>query len=305
MLRRALIAASESDRLRALAVDQPLARKVVDRFVAGETLDDALRVTEELNAAGMSVTLDHLGEAVHDASVAEAAADAYLDALDRLDTAGLDASVSLKPTQLGLDVSPELCEKLVAAICDRAASVGTHVTIDMEGSDHTQRTVDLLVRLREAGHDNVGCAVQSYLRRTVDDVAHLTAMGASLRVCKGAYAEPPEIAYQEREEVDANYVRAAEVVLRGDTFGRFATHDHRIIARVRNLARRLGVADDAYEFQMLYGIREPLQRELVDQGQNVRIYVPYGDEWYPYFVRRLAERPANLVFFLRALAGAR
>ncbi len=305
MLRRGLIAASTSERLRRLAMDQPMARRVADRFVAGDTLDDALRATEDLNAAGMSVTLDYLGEAVDDESLARAAADMYLDALDRIGTAGLDCSVSLKPTQFGLDVSEELCEKLVASVCDRAADVGTFVTLDMEDASTTQRTVDLVLKLRAAGRENVGCAVQSYLHRTVADVERLTEAGASLRLCKGAYAQPEDIAYQDREDIDANYVRAAEVVLRSGTFGRFATHDHRIIGQVRNLARRLEVTPDRYEFQMLYGIREPLQRDIVAHGHGMRVYVPFGDQWYPYFVRRLAERPANLVFFLRALAGGR
>jgi proline dehydrogenase len=305
VLRRALIAASTSERLRSLAMEHAVARKVADRFVAGETLDDALAVVRELNAAGMPVTLDHLGESVDDPAVAEAAADAYLEALQRIADEGLDCSISVKPTQLGMDLSGELCEKLMGSLCDAAAEVGTHVTIDMESTEHTQRTIDLVLRLRASGRDNVGCAVQSYLRRTLDDVARLTAVGASLRLCKGAYAEPPELAYQEREEVDASYLRAAHALLTSDTFARFATHDHRLIAHIRNLARRLEVPSDRYEFQMLYGIREALQRELVAQGHGMRVYVPYGDQWYPYFVRRLAERPANLVFFLRALVGGR
>lgn len=304
MLRRALVAASRSRTLRRVATDVPIARHVAERFVAGETLDQALAATRELNAAGFQVTLDHLGESVDDEAIARASADVYLDALDRIRDEGLDCSVSVKPTQLGMDLSAELCEKLIGEISSRAADVGTHVMIDMEGSDYTQPTIDLVVRLRESGHD-VGCAVQTYLHRTVDDVRHLTGLGASLRICKGAYAEPAEIAYQDGAAVDDSYLRCAEVVLRGTTFGRFATHDHRIISRTRNLARRYQVGTERYEFQMLYGVREPLQQELVAHGEKVRIYVPFGDEWYPYFTRRLAERPANLVFFLRALAGRR
>ena len=305
MLRRTLVAASRSAKLRRVATDVPIARNVAQRFVAGETLDDALAATRELNAKGMPVTLDHLGESVTDEAVARRSADVYLEALGRIADEGLDCSVSVKPTSLGLDVSVELCDELVGAICAEAARCGTHVTIDMEGSDYTQATVDLVVRLREAGHDNVGCAVQTYLHRTADDVRRLTGMGASLRICKGAYAEPDDIAYQDGDEIDDSYVRCAELVLAGTTFGRFATHDHRIIGRIRNLARRYRVGPERYEFQMLYGIREPLQLELVQRGERVRIYVPFGDEWYPYFVRRLAERPANLAFFLRALVGRR
>ncbi len=305
MLRRALVAASRSELLRRVATDVPITRDVAHRFVAGDTLDEALAVTAELNARGLHVTLDHLGESVTEESLARAAADVYLAALDQVRARGLDCSVSVKPTQLGIDVSPALCEELLGEICTRAGEVGTHVTVDMEGSPYTQATVDLLVRLRSAGHDNVGCAVQSYLHRTVDDVRHLTGLGASLRICKGAYAEDADIAYQDGAQVDDSYLRCADLVLRGETFGRFATHDHRIIARIRNLARRYQAGPDRYEFQMLYGVREPLQQELLDRGEQVRIYVPFGDEWYPYFTRRLAERPANLVFFLRALVGRR
>jgi proline dehydrogenase len=305
VLRRVLVAASRSEHLRRVATDVPLTRNVAQRFVAGETLDEALAVTRTLNDKRLSVTLDYLGESVRDEALARRSADVYLEALKRIDDGALDCSVSVKPTQLGLDVSVDLCEELVATVCAEAERVGTHVTIDMEGSDHTQPTVDLVVRLRDAGHGNVGCAVQTYLHRTLDDVRLLTGRGASLRICKGAYAEPDDIAYQGGDEIDDNYVRCAELVLAGETFGRFATHDHRIIGRVRNLARRYQIGPERYEFQMLYGVREPLQQELVRRGERVRIYVPFGDEWYPYLTRRLAERPANLLFFLRALAGRR
>lgn len=304
MLRRLLVAAADSERLRRLASDLPVARGVAHRFVAGETLAESLAVTRTLNARGLRVTLDELGESVTDAARAEKAADSYLRTLDAIADQRLDCSVSVKPTQLGLDVSFDLARRLIGVVCERAAAVATHVTIDMEGSEHTQATVDLVVRLREDGHD-VGCAVQTYLHRTLDDVRHLTGLGASLRICKGAYAEPEDIAYQDRTEIAASFVRCADVVLRGATFGRFATHDHRIIARVRDLARGHGRAPGDYELQMLYGVREPLQAELVAAGEAVRIYVPFGDQWYPYLTRRLAERPANLAFFLRALAGSR
>lgn len=305
MLRRVLVAASGSDRLQQLASDLRPARAVAERFVAGDDLAAAIDVTRSLNAAGMKVTLDHLGEAVTSADLAEQAAAAYVAALDRLAAEDLDASISVKPTQLGLGISPELCAQLVGGLCTHAAGLGATVTVDMEGSEHTQATVDLVASLRNEGHTNVGCAVQSYLHRTRDDIRRLTALGASLRLCKGAYAEPPEIAYQDGDEVDANYLACAELLLRSGTYARFATHDHRLIARIRNLVRRYELGAASHEFQMLYGVREPLQRELVAAGLTLRIYVPYGSEWYPYFMRRLAERPANLLFFLRALAGAR
>ncbi len=282
-----------------------MTRQVARRFVAGETLDDALARVVDLDARGRTVTLDYLGEAVHDEAVARRAADVYLEALERIEVAGLACSVSVKLTQVGLDVDPELCHDLVATICARAARMSQHVTIDMEGSDHTQATVDLVRRLRDEGHDNVGCALQTYLHRTLDDVHALTGLGVSVRLCKGAYAEPEEIATQDDDEIDATFVRAADHVLRSGVYGRFATHDHRIIRIIRNLARRYQVGPDGYEFQMLHGIREPLQQELVDAGLRLRIYLPFGDEWYPYLTRRLAERPANLLFFLRALASRR
>lgn len=305
MLRRVLIAASDSERLKRLAGDLRVARSVAERFVAGDDLDAAVDVSRGLNTAGMSVSLDHLGEAVASEAVAEEAAAAYVEALERLTAEQLHASLSIKLTQLGLEISPQLCERLVASLCERAARSGTSVTVDMEGSQHTQATVDLVASLREDGHTNVGCAVQSYLHRTQDDIRRLTALGASLRLCKGAYAEPPDIAYQDRDEVDENFLACAELLLDSGTYPRFATHDHRLIPRIRNLARRRQIGTDGYEFQMLHGVREPLQRELVAEGLALRIYVPYGQEWYPYFVRRMAERPANLFFFLRALAGGR
>lgn len=305
MLRRLLIAASQSEGLRRLATEVPVTRNVALRFVAGETLTEALEVTGELNRRGMRVSLDYLGESVHDAEVARQAASVYVDALEQLEREDLDCSISVKLTQVGLDVSEDLCRDLVGSICRRAAAGGRHVTIDMESSAYTQRTVDLLTDLRKAGHDNVGCAVQSYLRRTAADVSALTHLQASLRLCKGAYAEPEDVAFQSEDEVDASYARLAEQLLSSDTYPRFATHDHRLIHHIRNVAARLQRPPDSYEFQMLYGVREPLQRRIVGLGHPLRIYVPFGGEWYPYLVRRLAERPANLTFFVRALLGRR
>ncbi|MGH3440633.1 MAG: proline dehydrogenase family protein [Nitriliruptorales bacterium] len=305
MLRRALIAASGSDALRRVASDLPPARRVVARFVAGETLDDAIAATRELNAAGMPVTLDELGESVSDHGVARSAAASYIAALERLADERLDGSISVKLTQLGLDISEEICHDLLSDVCDRAAALGRHVTIDMEGSDHTAATVALVLRLRAEGHSNVGCAVQSYLHRTPSDVDELAGAGASLRLCKGAYLEPETIAFEEKEEIDAAYAALADRLLGSGTHPRFATHDHVLIHHVKNEARRRGIGPDDFEFQMLFGVREPLQRELVADGLALRIYVPYGREWYPYFMRRLAERPANLAFFLRALASRR
>ncbi len=304
MLRRALIAASESRGLRRFAEERTIARKVVDRFVPGDTLDDALRVAKELAALGATVTLDHLGEAVEDEAAARRTAAAYEEALDRLAAEGLDASISVKPTAIGLDVSHDLFVTLVTALCEHAKPHGMQVTLDMEDSDTTQATVELVAKLRGEGH-RIGCAVQAYLRRTPADLALLTDLGASLRICKGAYAEPEELALQGRDEIRTAYLDLADHVLQSGVYGRFATHDDFLITQIENLATRHQVAEDSWEFQMLYGIREPLQREILARGHHLRVYIPYGAEWYPYFVRRLAERPANLTFFLRALVGKR
>lgn len=305
MLRRALIAASNSLLVRRIASRLPGARAVALRFVAGETLDDALAVARRLNSRGASVSLDALGEAVHDPSIAHAAAKTYRETLARMQTAGIEGSISVKLSQLGLDIDPELCRDLVADVCAAAAAEGSDVTVDMEDSRYTQATVDLVLALRGLGHGNVGCAVQSYLYRTPDDVAKLTATGASLRLCKGAYAELPEVAYQKKAEVDAAYARLTDTLMSGGVYPRIATHDKRLVHHAKNLARRHGREPREFEFQMLYGVGEALQRQLVADGYRLRVYVPFGSEWYPYFMRRLAERPANLVFFVRALAGRR
>lgn len=304
-LRESLITASQSPTLRRVATEFGPARRVAMRFVAGEHLDDAVEAARELNRRGMSVSLDELGESVDDADVARRAAASYRSNLARLAAEGIDGSISVKLTALGLDVSDELTRELVAGICEQAASLDRHVTVDMEGSDHTQATIDLVGGLRRAGHGNVGCAVQAYLRRTRDDVERLIATGASLRLCKGAYMEPAEIAYQKSGEVDASYARLAELLLASGTYPRIATHDHRLVTAVKNLARRHQVSEDDFEFQMLFGVRPELQDALVADGYRLRIYVPFGSAWYAYFIRRIAERPANMVFFLRALAGSR
>lgn len=305
MLRRALIAASESAVLRRLATEVPFARSVAMRFVAGEELDDALKASALLHTHGMAVSLDELGESVDDEATARRHAEATARTLDAFSATEIDAQVSVKPTALGLDVSEDLCLELVAGICERAGQHGTDVTVDMEGSAHTEATIDLVLALRKAGHDNVGVAVQSYLYRTPDDVAALNEVGASVRLTKGAYAEPPGIAHQDAHAVDVAYARLAGDLLRNGTYPRIATHDHRLINGTQRYAERLRLPKHALEFQMLYGVREPLQRQLVAEGWRVRIYVPFGSEWYPYFVRRLAERPANVAFFLRALIGGR
>jgi proline dehydrogenase len=307
MLRAALIQASTNAALRRLVTRQGWARDVATRYVAGEDLSDGLAACRALAAAGRSVTLDYLGESVTDPDQARAAADMVLTMLERIGAEDLPAGVSVKPTQMGLglpdDPEAALAHELLGNICKAAEALGVHVTLDMEASDVTESTVALVEDLTAAGHRNVGCAVQSYLRRTRADVARLSQVGASLRLCKGTYDELAEVAYQSSVEVDRCFDDCAAWLLEHGTYPRIATHDHRLVARTRDHAARLGLGPRAFEFQMLYGVRTALQDALIRDGYRLRVYVPFGDQWYPYFMRRLAERPANLVFFLRALAN--
>ena len=303
MVRTLLIKASESDALRRQIVARRFTHDIAMRFVAGDTLDEGIAVSRRLAQQGKTVTLDYLGESVTSEAEARTAAKAYLEAMTRLEDEGLPAGVSIKPSQMGLGFNDALCMELLGEIAAAGEQCAEHLTLDMEGSDVTEETVALVERLQTAGHRYVGCAVQSYLHRTFDDVVRLSSAGASLRLCKGAYAEPADIAYQARDQVDASYARCAEYLLRDGTYPRFATHDDKLIRHICRMARALQRPPSAYEFQMLYGVRPALQDNLVAQGYRVRVYVPYGDQWYPYFMRRLAERPANIVFFARALLG--
>lgn len=302
MLRWMLTRAAGNRALAAWSASTPLVRLVVDRFIAGEDLDEGLRVAADLAAAGMRLTLDHVGEFVTDLEQAEAAAQVYRDVLTRVGEQGLPAGISVKPTQLGLLLDRDRCEKLVSDLATRAAESDAHVTLDMEDHTVTEATVALVEQAHAAGSTNVGCAVQAALHRTPEDVRRLTRLGASLRLCKGAYAEPSHVAWQHRVEVDRAYLEAARFLLREAEYPRFATHDHRIVAAIKREAAALGRDRGSYEFQMLYGVRPDMQSALVADGYRLRVYVPFGTQWYPYFVRRLAERPANLVFFLRALS---
>ncbi len=303
MLRSLLINAGDSAFLQRQVTRRSLARNVALRFVAGESLDETMAVTGRLVGDGKSVTLDYLGESVGDESQARAAAKMYLRVLDRVGSDGLPCGVSVKPTQMGLDISRDLCVELLGEVIDAAAAVDAHVTLDMEASDVTEATVGLVETFQAEGRSNVGCALQAYLRRNQADVERLTAAGASLRLCKGAYAEPAEVAFQSRREVDASYAASAEWLLRHGRYPRLATHDHRLIERAKIAAARFERPRDDFEFQMLYGVRPRLQDALVADGYRLRIYVPFGGQWYPYLMRRLAERPANVAFFLRALRG--
>ncbi len=275
-------------------------RRVAMRFVAGETLDDAVAVVRRLNAEGFSVSLDHLGEHVTEPRLAQAARDDYLACLDRIDAEGLDANVSIKLTQLGMGLDEELTDASLVTIADRAAAVGRTVTIDMEESEHTARTIAAYASA-QAHHGNLGIALQAYLHRTPADLADVAPLGGHIRLCKGAYDEDGDTALRSRRAVDEAFDRLArDLMAWPGVVPAIATHDHERIDLVTELAFERSAP---YEFQMLYGVRGDLQRRLVAEGHPVRVYVPYGDSWYPYLTRRIAERPANLWFFVRALIG--
>ncbi len=303
MLRWLLIRASGSDGLADLTRTSGLAGRVVARYIAGESVDEGLAAARALVAEGATLTLDHVGEFVSSMQQAEAAAKVYRTLLEHVGTEGLPAGISVKPTQLGLLLDPEGCARLVGDLATRAAAAGVHVTLDMEDHPLVETTVSLVERSQAAGHGNVGCAVQSYLHRTAEDVRRLTAAGASLRLCKGAYAEPEHVAFQRKVDVDRAYLEDARYLLAYGHEPRFATHDHRLVAAIKRSAAQLGRDRSSYEFQMLYGIRTDMQKALITDGYRLRVYLPFGTEWFPYFTRRLAERPANLLFFARALVA--
>ena len=289
--------ASRRRALARVATAIPLTRAMVRRFVAGDELSAALQVLERLREQGMRWTVDVLGESVDSQEAATAAADRYIQTLDALAERGLEANVSLKLTQMGLDIDPSFCLDNVGRIVDRAAEIGAFVRLDMEDHTRTQVTLDM-VRTLHGRYAEVGAVIQSYLRRSASDVEALNADQTRVRLCKGAYDEPSSVAFVTREEVDESYRVLAERLLLQGRYPALATHDERIIEHALEFAERNAIAPDRYEFQMLYGIRRDLQERLVSIGQTVRVYVPYGTEWYPYYMRRLAERPQNVLFIL-------
>ncbi len=299
MLRETLILLGESDAARAVVTKTPL-RGMARRFVAGETVDDLVRTTLAANAEGLHVTANYLGESVKSEKAARAFADAYLEVMDRIAREGLDAGVSLKFTQLGQSISEASLAANLGRVLERAKEGGIFIRFDMESSAYTQRTLDAFETLWAEGWRRIGVVLQAYLKRTAGDVAHMNQLGAPVRLCKGAYAEPADVAFQEREEVDRNFVELMKMLLSGGTSPAIATHDERMIAATVDFARKEGLGPDAFEFQMLYGVRRDLQRQLLDEGWRMRVYVPFGTHWYPYLMRRLAERPANVLF----LAGS-
>jgi proline dehydrogenase len=309
-LRSLLLYLSRAGWARAMMTGFPPAWLVAKRFVAGETVDEAMSAAQELNSRGLLVTLDFLGESVQDAAEANAACEQILYLLDRMYAAGIDANVSLKLSQLGLKIDENLAVNNLRRILTRARQVGRRVRVDMEESAVVDVTLDIYRRLRDGeGFDNVGVVIQSYLFRSEEDVRRLIAEGAWVRLVKGAYKEPADVAYAEKADVDAAFVRLTEMMLSdaaraNGVYLAVASHDDQMIAATQRYARQHNIPPDAYEFQLLYGIRRERQAELVSQGHRVRIYVPYGAAWYPYFMRRLAERPANLWFFVSSFFKA-
>ena len=299
-MRSLLISLSHRRSLARLAVRSPLTRPVVARFVAGETLAEALPAIAALKLAGFRTTVDVLGESVTAPEHAAAAVDRYLATIAALSERGLDANVSVKLTQMGLGINREMCRANVTRIVDAAGGVSGFVRFDMEGHTRTDATLQVWRAAHDA-YPMVGVVIQSALRRSSDDVDAIIAVGGRVRLCKGAYDEPASASYRTKAAVDANYARLMERLLLADVHPAIATHDPRLIAKAIQITERDGIAPDRFEFQMLYGIRRDLQRTLLDRGYTVRIYVPYGQEWYPYFMRRVAERPANVGFMLRAI----
>jgi proline dehydrogenase len=299
-MRSFLLHLSENKRLAPLILNNALSRRVARRFVAGERLDDAIEAGREVNRAKRSASLDLLGENVSDEAGARRAAEDYLAIFDRIAREKLDANVSLKLTQLGLDLGEPLCQELLEGIVAHAAELGNFVRIDMEGSAYTQRTVGITRRVR-AKYSNVGTVMQAYLYRAEQDVKDLLSVGCRMRLCKGAYKEPPDIAFPKKGDVDANYVKLMKLLLSSGIYHGIATHDPAMIHATKKFVRERNIGREQFEFQMLYGIRTDLQEQLVRERYRLRVYIPFGADWFPYFMRRLAERPANLVFFLRNL----
>jgi proline dehydrogenase len=297
MLRNTLLYLSNQPRVFKFVRNNKLAKHFASRFVAGETVQEAIAAVRELNAKGISASLDLLGESVYNEREARAARDEYIEILDRIRESKVDANVSVKLTAMGLDIDQELSVVIMQDILARAQAYDTFVRLDMEASDYTDVTLKLFEeRLYPAYKANVGVVLQSYLYRTFADVEHMNALRARVRICKGAYKEPAAVAYPDKKDVDANYVKCMrELMLKGNYPG-IATHDPAIINEAKRWAREQNISSDRFEFQMLYGVRRDLQESLVKEGYRVRVYVPFGTQWYPYLMRRLAERPANVAF---------
>jgi proline dehydrogenase len=297
MLRNALLYLSSQPQVFNFVRHNRMAKGFASRFVAGETLDTALDAVKQLNAKGISATLDLLGESVHNEAEARAGARAYIEMLDRIRQARLNANVSVKLTAMGLDIAEDLCVANMHDIIERAREHESFVRLDMESSEYTQKTLDLFYdRLYPSYRANVGIVLQSYLYRTSSDVEEANRNNARVRLCKGAYKEPASVAYPDKKDVDDSYLRCMRSLLLNGHYPGIASHDESIVRETKRFARENDIKSDQFEFQMLYGVRRDLQEKLVKEGYRMRVYVPFGTQWYPYLMRRLAERPANVMF---------
>jgi proline dehydrogenase len=300
--RSALIYLSEREGLKDFATRFSPFKKLTTRFVAGETISETVEAIRQINADGCTASFDHLNESVTSSAETQAEVREYRQILAAIDDNGIRSNVSIKLTQFGLKIDPELAYRNAHAVVADAASRGNFVRIDMEDSEVTQITIDIFKRLRaEFGINDVGIVLQSYLRRTYDDAVELLKLPARIRICKGAYNEPPDVAFAHKKETDENYVRVMRLLLSSGQYHGIATHDPKMIDATIDFAQREGIEKERFEFQMLYGVRRDFQRQLAKDGYNIRVYVPYGKHWYPYFMRRLAERPANIWFVLKNL----
>jgi proline dehydrogenase len=301
ILRSFFIALSHNRPLRRFSERSWVGARVSSRFIAGMEIDDALRVTEEVNKQGITVSLDSLGESVTTEAEAQAAAAVYHKLLDAIAARKLKANISVKLTQMGLNLSPALAESIALSLAVHAQATGNFIRIDMEDSSLTQVTLEIVERLhaRPGMHGVIGIVIQSYLFRSEKDIEQLVANGIRVRLCKGAYDEPPEVAFPRKADVDASYIKLSGMLLSSSAYHGLATHDELMIAAAKSYAKEHGIEPSRFEFQMLYGIRRDLQNQLVKEGYNVRVYVPFGNDWYPYFMRRLAERPANVLFLAK------
>jgi proline dehydrogenase len=301
--RNALLWLSQREGLKDFAARFRFFKKLTTRFVAGDTIDEVVPLIRQLNSENCTASFDHLNESVGSAAEAEHEVNEYQNILAKIDESHIRSNVSIKLTQFGLGLDPELAYRNARRVVEEAQRRGNFVRVDMEGSDVTQVTIDIFKRLRaEFGLNDVGIVLQSYLYRTYADAQDLLKLPARIRLCKGAYSEPPEVAFPDKKDVDANYVKVMQLLLGSGTYHGIATHDPKMIDATIDFAQREGIGKEKFEFQMLYGIRRDLQRQLARDGYNVRIYVPYGKHWYPYFMRRLAERPANVWFVMKNLA---
>ena len=307
MLRRLFITLSHSEAMRRFVTQFGPARRTARRFIAGETLDEAIPVVRDLNSRGILATLDHLGENVASREDARRAAREYQDLLQRIADEGVQSTISVKLTHVGLDFGEDFCCDVMQGIIQTANSIGNTIEIDIEGSEYTQSTLNVFHGLLDE-YQNLRLALQAYLFRTEADLQGLVGRGSSVRLCKGAYDEPPAIAWKDKAEVDASFVRLMDVMMsekaiQNGFYPALGTHDHALILRAEREVARRSIGKDSFEFQMLHGVRRDWQRRLAAEGYRLRIYVPYGTQWYPYFMRRLAERPANVLFMARAFIG--